>query len=124
MNRSWAELSKMFLERRVQCDNFSDALTSMGGLCAWLDRRRWQLYGFSSMHELTVFQTKPTYPLHHSVQRLVIQPTAAESVKFEFHQNNSYSGTYIRVVPHEEAILQMCKFLKQTKWVQDIPFPT
>ena len=126
MTRSWDELSKKFLTRNASSPDFDSALKGIGDLCGWLSVHAtdWPLFGFSSMQQLIITQVEPQFPLHDSIQRLVVEAMPNGKVQFDFKQPGIRKPNNHRSVRPHETVLQMCKFLKQTGWVKPVPFPT
>lgn len=125
MTRSWSDLVEHYHFKSGD-DQYDVAVGGMSLLCDWLDKNanQWGLYGFTSMHTLTIVQTEPFYPLHDSQQRLEVSPKPEGVVFFEFKPNAvETNSTYQREVVPEDTILQFCKFLKQIGWAGNIPFP-
>ncbi len=121
MDRSWIEIVEGFDCLKVD-HPYYEALDAVQNLCSAIAKTDGHcgLYGFTSMHTLIITQTKPTYPLHHSIQRLRVQPNDNGQVEFEFKQSDYSKSEYSRCVDPNQTNLQMSKFLKHVGWTKSL----
>jgi hypothetical protein len=123
MTVSWGELSSSFgnLAAEIDDPDFAGSLDAISGLCSWLASQKElskALYGYSSLHTLFITQTPPHFPLHPSIQQLMVEPDKAGGIVFKFIDTNIEEKRWSRrATDASSAIARLKGFLAQVGWV-------
>lgn len=126
MNRSWNELARFYRDAFERVQPGDTRLEALAELCRTVAESHLaeSLFGHTSMYTLCISQTATSYPPHHTIHWLKIQPIADDELEFEYDDTPIEGKRWRRRAKPSELLDRLNRFLRQVGWsYEPIPSP-